>query len=129
MKLEHFCEENGITLSLGVPRTPAIQCLVERSNRSWKQDMKSLIINTADKNTKKAWYMQNISYHRAIKISPYEAVFGIKPNREIVEAASKSQISEKTNESGDDENVSVENEHDMEIPRKKKKSNRKPKEI
>ena len=48
-----FCKDNGIELSHGAPRTPTTQGLTERSNLSWKQDMRSLIVSTADKNIKK----------------------------------------------------------------------------
>lgn len=39
--LETFCEENGIEVAHGSPQTPTIQGLVERSNRSWKEDMRA----------------------------------------------------------------------------------------
>lgn len=39
--LETFCEENGIQVAHGSPQTPTIQDLVERSNRSWKEDMRA----------------------------------------------------------------------------------------
>ena len=48
-KLKMFCNDNGIELSHGAPRTPTTQGLTERSNLSWKQDMRSLIVSTADK--------------------------------------------------------------------------------
>ena len=40
-RLETFCEENGIQVAHGSPQTPTIQGLVERSNRSWKEDMRA----------------------------------------------------------------------------------------
>ena len=52
-KLKIFCKDNGIELSHGAPRTPTTQGLTERSKLSWKQDMRSLIVSTADKNIKK----------------------------------------------------------------------------
>ncbi|XP_078350835.1 uncharacterized protein LOC144635622 [Oculina patagonica] len=89
-KMETFCQENGIKLGHGSPRTPTTQDVnvVERSNRSWKEDMRALIISTNKEtskwceSTREAAYVRNISYHRAIKQSPYEAVYGIKPHRE-----------------------------------------------
>lgn len=39
--LETFCEENGIQVAHGSPQTPTTQDLVERSNRSWKEDMRA----------------------------------------------------------------------------------------
>lgn len=97
-----FARDNGIDLSHGAPRTPTTQGLTERSNLSWKQDMRSLIVSTADKNIKKwcqytreASYTRNISYHRTIKVSPYEAVYGIKPHREKLHEQSKERQSEQ----------------------------------
>ena len=90
-KMEAFCKENGIQVAHGSPRTPTTQGLVERSNRSWKEDMRALIMSTSSKNLKKwcekaqeAAYTRNISYHRAIKMTPYEAVYGIKAHREVI---------------------------------------------
>ena len=51
-KLKMFCKDNGIELSHGAPRTPTTQGLTERSNLSWKQDMRSLIVSTADKTSR-----------------------------------------------------------------------------
>ena len=72
-KMKQFCEENGITLSHGAARTPTTQGLTERSNRSWKEDMRTIIVEIAEKNiqrwceyTNQAAYTRNISYHRAI---------------------------------------------------------------
>lgn len=87
-KMENFCKENEIKQGHGSPRTPTTQGLVERSNRSWKEDMRALIMSTSKEtnrwcqSTMEASYVRNISYHRAIKQSPYEAVYGIKPHRE-----------------------------------------------
>ena len=89
-KMEAFCQENGIQIAHGSPRTPTTQGLVERSNRSWKEDTRALIMSTSSRNVKKwcqkvreAAYTRNISYHRAIKMTPYEAVYGIKAHREV----------------------------------------------
>ena len=75
----------------GSPRTPTTQGLVERSNRLWKEDMRALIMSTSSKNLKKwckkaqeAAYTRNISYHRAIKMTLYEAVYSIKAHREVI---------------------------------------------
>jgi len=40
-------------LSHGASRTPTTQGPTERSDLSWKQDMRSLIVSKADKNIKK----------------------------------------------------------------------------
>ena len=42
--MEAFCEENRIQVAHGSPRTPTTQGLVERSNQSWKEDMRALIM-------------------------------------------------------------------------------------
>ena len=89
-KMEAFCKENEIKMAHGSPRTPTTQGLVERSNRSWKEDMPTLILITSSQNLKKwcqkaqeAAYTGNIGYYRAIKMTPYEAVYDIKSHREV----------------------------------------------
>lgn len=84
-KMEVICKENGIEVAHGSPQTPTTQGLVERL---WKEDMQALILSTSSKNLKKwcekapdAAYSRNISYHRTIKMTPYEAVYGIKNHR------------------------------------------------
>ena len=84
-----FCQNNNITMKHGAPRTPTTQGLIERSNRSCKEDLHTLIVSTTRNNSK--WcsclsnisYTRNITFHTAINTTPYEAVFGIKPHREI----------------------------------------------
>ena len=132
-KMKKFCHENGIKLSHGAPRTPTTQGLTERSNRSWKQDMRSLIIGTADKNihkwcqyTREASYTRNISYHRAIKLSPYEAVYGIKPHREKtankeVTEESEERESEEEENSVKEANEKTTQQSSEEPPRKRQK--------
>ena len=63
--------------------------------------IRPLIMSTSSQNVKKwcekvaeAAYTRNISYHRAIKMTPYEAVYGIKAHREVFH----SQISESDQE-------------------------------
>ena len=97
-KMEKFCQENGIEQAHGSPRTPTTQGLVERSNRSWKEDMRAIIVSQTRgtarwcEYTMEAAYTRNISYHRAIKQSPYEAVFGIKPHREKLPTSNNEEI-------------------------------------
>ena len=74
-KMEQFCEENRITLWHGAARTPTRQGLTERSSRSWKEDMRAIIVEIAEKNiqrwceyTNQAAYTRNI-YHHAIQCS------------------------------------------------------------
>ena len=77
----------------GAPRTPTTQGLIERSNRSCKEDMHTLIASTATKisnwckKLSKISYTRNIhvTYHTAIKTSPYEALYGTKPHRELLQ--------------------------------------------
>lgn len=87
--MEQFCAENDITIVHGSPRTSTTQGLVERHNRTWKEDIRALILSTANKQTK-TWcqyvketsYTRNITHHRATKMTPYEACYGLKPHRE-----------------------------------------------
>lgn len=58
-KMETFCEENGIKVACGSPQTPTAQGLVERSNRSWKEDMRALIMSTSSSSVQK-WCQKNI---------------------------------------------------------------------
>ena len=88
-KLKLFCEANQIKLSHGAARTPTTQGLVERSNKAWKENMRSIIMGSNNKNKKdgastqmQASYTMNITLHRAINTTPYEAVFGITAHRE-----------------------------------------------
>lgn len=91
--------------------------------------MRSLIVSTADKNinkwcqyTREASYTRNISYHRAIKLSPYEAVYGIKPHREKLNEQTKERESEqeenKLEENSEKTSQPQDDEHQ---PRKRQK--------
>lgn len=67
--------------------------------------MQALILRTSSKNLKKwcekaleAAYTRNISYDRAKKMTPYEAVYGIKSHREVY----TSQNSEADQEAQDE---------------------------
>ena len=108
--MEQLCDENGITLSHGAAKTPTTQGVTERSNRSWKENMRAIIVEIAEKNiqrwceyTNQAAYTRNISYHHAIKVSPNEAVFGIKPHREILQAGKRQAQNE--NDEGTDQST------------------------
>ena len=48
--IDTFCLNNGITIKHGAPRTLQTQGLIERSNRSCKEDMHTCIVSTAGKN-------------------------------------------------------------------------------
>ena len=81
--------KKGITIQHGAPRTPTTQGLIERSNRSCQEDLHTLIVSTTRSNSKWCSFLSNISYtrnitfHTAINTTPYQAVFGIKPHREV----------------------------------------------
>ena len=88
-KLKLFCEESQIKLSHEAARTPTTHGLVERSNRTWKENMRSITMGSNNKNierwceyTMQASYTMNVTLHRAINTTPYEAVFGITAHRE-----------------------------------------------
>ena len=66
--------------------------------------MRALILSTSSQNIKKlrqkaqeVAYTRNISYHRAIKMTPYEAVYDMKSYREVY----NSQNSEANQEDPD----------------------------
>ncbi|XP_068680547.1 uncharacterized protein [Montipora foliosa] len=88
-KVKLLCEENQIKLSHGAARTPTAQGLVERSNKTWNENMKSIIMGSHNKNietwceyTVQASYTMNITLYRAINTTPYEAIFRITALRE-----------------------------------------------
>jgi hypothetical protein len=120
--VEGFCRENEIKIAHGAPRTPTTQGLTERSNRSWKEDMRAIMISSTNKKvkrwcsyTREAAYTRNISYHRAIKMCPYEAVFHVKPHREIVDTET-----EKDDDDDDLESAELDDE-EIEMPNKRHK--------
>ena len=89
-----FCQEHKITVCHGSPRTPTTQGLVEWSNRTWKENMRAIILSSESKSigewckyTLQASYTMNITFHRAIEYSPAEAVFGFKAHREVAAPA------------------------------------------
>ena len=91
-KMKAFCSTNQIQLLHGAARTPTTQGLVERSNRTFKENMRSLIMSTCGlqiskwcKYTMQASYIMNIAYYRAINMTPYEAVFHMKAKRELLD--------------------------------------------
>ena len=47
--IDNFCKKIGINTKHQVPRTPTTQWLVERSNRTCKEDMHTLMASTATK--------------------------------------------------------------------------------
>ena len=89
--MQQFCQENGIQIAHGSPRTPTTQGLVERANRTWKENARAVIMSKVQSKVNK-WckctleisYTMNITYHSAIKTTPYEATFGFKAHRETL---------------------------------------------
>ncbi|XP_022791289.1 uncharacterized protein LOC111330654 [Stylophora pistillata] len=90
--MKAFCSTNQIQLLHGAARTPTTQGLVERSNRTFKENMRSLIMSTCGlqiskwcKYTMQVSYNRNITYHRTINMTPYEAVFHMRAKRELLD--------------------------------------------
>ena len=87
--MKEFCAKHKIKQVHGAPRTPQTQGLVERNNRTVKENLLNILKeNKADLRTwcstlGEAAYKKNITTHRAIKESPYKLVFGIDPKKEI----------------------------------------------
>ena len=91
-KMQAFCSTNQIQLLHGAARTATTQGLVERSNLTFKENMRSLIMTTCGlqiskwpKYTMEASYIMNITYHCAINMTPYEPVFHMKAKREVLD--------------------------------------------
>ena len=88
-KMAEFCKVHKIKQVHGAPRTPTTQGLVERNNRTVKENMKNIITKKNDeevnwcKTLSEAVYKKNIFVHSATGKSPYEAVFGILPRKEV----------------------------------------------
>ena len=86
--MSDFCQRHHIRQVHGAPRNTSTQGLVERNNRTVKENMSNIL--EEQKKDFREWcqildetaYKKNISYHRAIKTSPYQVVFGITPHKE-----------------------------------------------
>ena len=139
-RMETFCQSNGITMKHGAPRAPATQGLIERSNRSCKEDMHTLIASTATKvlnwcqKLGEISYTRNITYHTAIKTSPYGAVYGIKPHRELLQQSmeviheiNSPQVEELNHNLAQNARNSpeVEADHDLSQPEERQRKRRK----
>ena len=90
-KMKAFCRTNQIQLLHGAARTPMTQGLMERSNRTFKENTRTLIMSTCGlqiskwcKCTMQASYVMNITYHRAINMTLYEAIFPMKAKRKLL---------------------------------------------
>jgi len=69
---------------------------------AWKEDMRSIIMGLNDKNldrwcecTMEVSYTMNITLHRAIHTTPYEAVFGIKAHRENLKNTTDEDVNDQ----------------------------------
>ena len=85
----YFARKIKSNCPMGAARTPTTQGLVERSNKTWKENMRTIIMGSNNKNierwceyTVEASYAMNITLHRAINTTPYEAVSGIMAHRD-----------------------------------------------
>ena len=60
--------------------------LVERANRTWKENTRAVIMSKVQKCkcTLEISHTTNITYHSAIKTTPYDATFGFKAHRETL---------------------------------------------
>ena len=105
-KLMHeFCQNHGIKQAHGAPRKPQTQGLVERNNRTIKENLTNILKeNQADVTTwcsrlGEAAYKKNITIHRAVKEIPYRLVFGIDPKKEkkLNPTQEEDQLSEMAN--------------------------------
>ena len=88
--MKAFCSTNQIHLLPA--RTPTIQGLVEWSNSTFKENMRNLIMSLYGlqiskwcKYTMQASCIMNITYHHAINITPYGAVFHMKAKGELLD--------------------------------------------
>ena len=110
--MQKFCQKHGIQKVHGAPRKLSTQGLVERNNRTVKENLRNIHVlkeNQAELTTccsrlGEAAY-KIITTHRAVKETPYQLVFGIDPkkeNKEIPtqEEQEEDQVSEMENENG-----------------------------
>ena len=86
--MSELCGKHNIKQVHGAPRTPSTQGLVERNNRTVKENILN-ILKERDESLGKwctvlgeAACKKNITLHRAINKVPYEIVFGILPRKE-----------------------------------------------
>ena len=89
--VSELCRKHQIKQVHGAPRTPSTQGLVERNNRTVKENILN-ILKERDESLGKwctvlgeAAYKKNITLHRAINKVPYEVVFSMLPRKEMPE--------------------------------------------
>ena len=86
--MQEFCQKHGIKQVHGAPRMPRTQGLVERNNRTVKENLTNILKEIQAKLSSwcsklgEAAYKKNITIHRAVRETPYRLVFGIDPKKE-----------------------------------------------
>ena len=87
-RMLEFRKSNSISQVHGAPRTLTTQGLVERGNRTFKENISNILrekkaeLNSWCSVLGEAAYKKNIAVHAATKEIPYVVVFGIKPWKE-----------------------------------------------
>ena len=119
-----FCNKHKIDLVHGAPRTPRTRGLVERNNRTIKENLvnilkeKQVSLNTWCRFVGETAYKSNVTIHRATSKSPYELVFGIRPHRSMPTTPSPEQCSSMEadrQQESEDENECAENAIETEV--------------
>lgn len=119
-----FCNKHKIDLVHGAPRTLQTQGLVERNNRTVKENLANILkekqvsLNTWCRFVGEAAYNRNVTIHRATSKSPYELVFGILPHRSMPTTPSPEQCSSMEadrQQESEDENECAENAIETEV--------------
>ena len=111
-KMQCFCQKHGIKQVHGAPRTPQTQGLVERNNRTVKENLSNILKEIQADHSSwcsklgEAAYKKNITIHRAVRETPYRLVFGIDPKKEIqmkVTVDDETKLSEEEEQEKDQE--------------------------
>ena len=127
-KMAEFCKTHKIKQVHGAPRTPTTQGLVERNNRTVKENMKNIITKKNDEEVKwcktlsEAAYKKNIFVHSATGKSPYETVFGILPRKEVHVSADVKKPGNESTPVTDFPNLNKRKHDDNNTQRKKLKT-------
>ncbi|XP_068697451.1 KRAB-A domain-containing protein 2-like [Montipora foliosa] len=105
--MQEFCQKHGIKQVHGAPRMPRTQGLVERNNRTVKENLTNILkeiqaeLSSWCSKLGEAAYEKNITMHRAVREIPYRLVFGIDPKKESqmkVTADGESKLCEQKQE-------------------------------
>ena len=96
--MSELCKKHKIKQVHGAPRTPSTQGLVERSNRTVKENIRNILKERKENLNKwctvlgEAAYKKNITLHRPMNQVPYEVIFGMLPWKEIARETEQLQI-------------------------------------